>query len=129
MSVVLDASVVVDALLDPGVEGAWSRQYLSTGQVLVPDLLYPEVTRVLRRAEMKGFSSMEDRFHSLVGLTWVSVRFDAYAHWVWPLRHDISLNDACYVALAQSTSRPLVTLDKKLASTAKRYCEVLTPDD
>ena len=129
MSVVLDASVVVDALLDPGPQGDWSRKYLSTGQVLVPDLLYPEVTRALRRAEMKGFSSMEDRFHSLVGLTWVSVRFDAYARWVWPLRHDISLYDASYVALAQSTERPLVTLDKKLASTAKRYCEVLTPDD
>ncbi|HAA80022.1 MAG TPA: twitching motility protein PilT [Microbacteriaceae bacterium] len=54
--------------------------------------------------------------------------FGAYAYAVCPARHDISLYDAGYMALAQKTRFPLITLDRKLAAIARRHCEVVTPD-
>ena len=67
-------------------------------------------------------------FEKLLGFRWVSMPFEAYAYAVCPARHDISLYDAGYVALAQKTRFPLITLDRKLAVTARRHCEVVTPD-
>lgn len=46
---------------------------------------------------------------------------------IWAMRHDISAHDAGYVALAEALGVPLVTLDRKLARTAERYCEVIVP--
>ena len=42
---------------------------------------------------------------------------------LWP-----SLYDAGYVALAQKTRFPLITLDRKLAAIALRSCEIATPN-
>ena len=67
-------------------------------------------------------------FEKLLGFRWVSMPFGSYAYAVCPARHDISLYDAGYVALAQKTSLPLITLDRKLAAIARRHCEVVTPD-
>lgn len=128
MSVVLDASVAVDAVVDAGARGKWCPEYVGSGRGLVPDLIYPEATRALRCVEMKGLFGVEANVEKLLGFTWVSMRFETYAQAVWPLRHDISLYDACYVALAQVTEVPLTTLDRRLAATARRYCEVVTPD-
>ena len=67
-------------------------------------------------------------FEKLLGFRWVSMPFEAYAYAVWPARHDISLYDAGYVALAQKTRFPLITLDRKLAAIALRSCEIATPN-
>ncbi|MFT4028329.1 MAG: type II toxin-antitoxin system VapC family toxin [Protaetiibacter sp.] len=44
---------------------------------------------------------------------------------IWQLRHDITAFDAAYVALAEALGMPLLTADRKLARTARRYCEVI----
>ena len=67
-------------------------------------------------------------FEKPLGFRWVSMPFEDYAYAMWPARHDISPYDAGYVALAQKTSLPLITLDRKLAAIARRHCEVVTPD-
>jgi len=67
-------------------------------------------------------------FEKPLGFRWVSMPFEDYAYAMWPARHHISPYDAGYVALAQKTSLPLITLDRKLAAIARRHCEVVTPD-
>ncbi len=44
---------------------------------------------------------------------------------VWDLRHNFSLYDAFYVAIALTHQAPLATLDRKMASSAAAYCAVL----
>ena len=44
---------------------------------------------------------------------------------IWALRDDVSAYDAGYVALAEALGLPLLTLDRRLAKTAARYCDVV----
>lgn len=44
---------------------------------------------------------------------------------IWTLRNDVSAYDAGYVALAEALGFPLLTLDRRLAKTATRYCDVI----
>jgi predicted nucleic acid-binding protein len=48
--VVVDASVVVAALVDGGPDGRWSEAVLVADQLAAPHLLPVEVTNILRRA-------------------------------------------------------------------------------
>jgi predicted nucleic acid-binding protein len=44
---------------------------------------------------------------------------------IWQLRHDVAVFDAAYVALAEALGLPLLTADRRLARTARRYCDVI----
>ncbi|MGW9270529.1 type II toxin-antitoxin system VapC family toxin [Microbacterium sp. NPDC055599] len=44
---------------------------------------------------------------------------------IWTLREEISAYDAGSVALAEALGVPLLTLDRRLAKTAVRYCDVV----
>lgn len=45
---------------------------------------------------------------------------------IWELRDNITPYDAAYVALAEILDVALVTADRRLASSASAYCEVVT---
>jgi predicted nucleic acid-binding protein len=110
--VVVDASVAIDGLINVSSRGEECRTILNSSEVYVPGLIFSEVSNVLRRYELTGTPGVAH-----------------YAELVWPLRHDVSLYDAAYVALAMVLNVPLVTIDRKLATAAKRYCEVLIPGE
>lgn len=129
MMIVADASVVIEAWVDPLGKGEDSRRVLADSTVWVPDLLFPEVSHSLRKFEVAGFLGMSDAFAGLAAVPWHTARFEDYAEILWPLRHDVSLYDACYVALAMVLRAPLVTLDRKLAASARRYCDVTIPGE
>lgn len=128
-SIVLDASVVVDGLVDSTAAGDHARVLMGQPGVYVPDLLYSEVSNALRRRGVLVNRSMEQEFTSLLRLPWDRVPFGALGRLTWPLRHDVSLYDASYVALAMALGVPLATRDRKLASVATRYCEVVIPGE
>ncbi|HXD26321.1 MAG TPA: type II toxin-antitoxin system VapC family toxin [Propionibacteriaceae bacterium] len=46
---------------------------------------------------------------------------------VWELRKNLSSYDASYVAVAELTQTPLVTLDRRIGRAANLGCPVMTP--
>ena len=61
-SIALDASVVVDGLVDSSATGDHARALMGQPGVYVPDLLYSEVSNALRRREVLVKRSMEREF-------------------------------------------------------------------
>lgn len=125
MTLVVDASVVVAALIDDGADGDWSLDLLGGGALAAPHLLPAEVASVLRRAAHAGFISGDAAAlaHSdMVALPVEYFHYAPFAERVWALRRNISSYDAWYVALAEGLGSGLATLDKKLASAAGPVC-------
>jgi len=86
--------------LDPTSVGDHARAAMGQSGVFVPDPLYPEVSNAPRREKVRHQRSMEPEFESLLRLPWDRVPFGSFERLTWPLRHDLSLSDASYVALA-----------------------------
>ncbi len=130
MTLVVDASVVVAALVDSGPAGAWSADALRNERPVAPELLPFEVANVLRRLEAgRGLSrDMASLAHyDLLRLDVALWPYLALAESAWEQRGCLSLYDASYVSLARRLRAPLVTLDERLARTAARLCAVQTP--
>ena len=51
MSVVIDSSVVVAALVDSGPHGDWAEEVLAGGLLQAPELVLAEATNIFRRLE------------------------------------------------------------------------------
>ena len=121
--IVLDASVVVEGLAGEGRAAVWARGMMATPGPLAPELLYVEVAQSLKRHETLG-KGLEQAFQDLVRLPVTHISFLDVASVVWELRHNFSLYDALYVAIALTHQAPLATLDRKMASSAAGYCTV-----
>ena len=129
MTKVVDASVVVAALVDLGPEGAWSEQTLVEGSLIAPELVLVESSNVLRRLERsREISEIEAALAnaSLLHLELELFPFAPFADRVWALRENLTCYDAWYVAIAEAFECPLVTLDRKLSRASGPMCEIVT---
>lgn len=127
---VLDASVLVSALLDSDETGEWARHFVAIGAVAAPEIAFIETTNALRRLELRNeFPGViaDTALHDLPQLEVERHAFAPYAERVWALRDRLTAYDACYVAPAESFEGRLATLDRKLARTAGDYCKVICP--
>ena len=122
---VADASVVVALLLTPaGLEG---RVLAAAEWLAVPDLLDLEVAQVLRRRVMAGVLSpghAETALGRLRELPAARHQHGRLLSRAWELRHNLTIYDACYVALAEALAVPLVTADIAMADVPGVRCEV-----
>lgn len=130
MTVVVDASVVVAALIDTGSTGLWAEEVLADSQVVAPHLLPAEVANVLRRSILAGQVSSEvaSLAHADL-LDWPMALFpySPFAARIWELRTNLTAYDAWYVALAEQLAVPLATLDLRLAGASGPQCAFVTP--
>jgi predicted nucleic acid-binding protein len=124
VSVVVDASAIVDFLLD-GVDEFVGR--VIDVDPLAPDLLYAEATNALARTFRQGIID-RSRLALLVD-TLVAMPLDVVS--TGELVQDsleyvdrVSAYDACYVALAAREGAVLLTADRKLARTHDLPIEV-----
>lgn len=127
---VLDASVLVSALVKCDDNGAWAESICAAQPTAAPEFALVETTNVLRRLESCGKIPGVIADAALSDLLQMEVErhtFAPYAERVWEMRHRLTAYDACYVALAESFGARLATLDRRLARTAKDYCEVISP--
>ena len=130
MTLVVDASVVVAALIDTGADGTWAEQVLGSEALAAPHLMPAEVANVLRRAALAGDVSADSAALAHADLQDLRVDLFAYepfAARVWTLRTSVTTYDGWYVALAESLDAPLATLDRRLARSPGARCTFTVP--
>jgi len=130
VTIVVDASVVVAALIDAGPDGVWARPLLAHEDLAAPHVMPVEVGEVLRRAAAAGKISSDAAtiaHADLLGLRVTLVPYAALADRVWRLRGGVSAYDACYVALAEQLDAPFATLDARLKRAQGPQCAFWTP--
>lgn len=130
MTLVVDSSVVVAALLDGGEVGQWAAEILASGPVAAPHVLAVEVAHVLRRAEGSGAIApvlAEAGHEQLLALPVDLYPYGELGVRAWELRSNVTSYDAWYVALAEALGCPLATLDGRLTRSTGPRCAFLTP--
>ena len=131
MSAVVDSSLVVAALVDTGVHGVWAENILEQGGLFAPEHLRVEAANVIRRLERgKKITEQEANaaYEDLMELDIELHAFEAFSERIWELRHNVSIYDGWYVALAEALDLPLATLDGRLARADGTKCRFFTPD-
>jgi predicted nucleic acid-binding protein len=129
--VVVDASVVVAALVDSGPDGRWAEEVLISGSLAAPHLLPAEVANVVRRAAQAGKITADAATLAHADLRALRVDlfpYEPFAGRIWDLRGNVTCYDAWYVALAEYLGCPLATLDGRLARAPGLTCTVQLPE-
>ena len=132
MTLVVDASVVVAALVDGGEAGRWAEEVLLEDHLVAPHLMPVEVANILRRAARAGELSPDAATLAHVELQTLPVDlfpYGPFASRVWALRENLTAYDAWYVALAELLDGELATLDRRLARAPGVACPVRTPPE
>jgi predicted nucleic acid-binding protein len=130
VTTVVDASVVVAALVDTGRAGAWAESVLMSGSLAAPHLMPVEVANILRRTVAAGEVSADVAALAHADLLALRVEhfpYEPFADRVWAMRDNVTAYDAWYVAVAESLGAPLATLDARLSRAAGPRCEFATP--
>ena len=130
MSIVVDSSVLVAALVDSGPHGTWAETILAGGSLYAPELARAEATNILRRLERAKLITTPEANGAQEDLMQLDIdlfSFEPFADRIWELRHNVTSFDAWYVALAEALKLPLATLDEALAKSNGVACEFLTP--
>jgi predicted nucleic acid-binding protein len=130
MTVVVDASVVVAALVDTGPAGTWAEDVLQSEPLAAPHLMPVEAANIVRRAALAGDISADVAALAYMDLTALPVEFfpyEPFAPCVWELHRNLTAYDAWYVSLAEALGASLATLDGKLRSSSGPRCTFLAP--
>lgn len=125
--IVVDASILVTALGDDGVDGERVRRRLRDERLLAPELVDLEVVSAWRRFRAAG--AMDDRRCALALTDLEQAPIDRVGHRpliarCWELRDNLTTYDAAYVAVAELVGAPLVTADERLARAPGIRCVV-----
>jgi predicted nucleic acid-binding protein len=116
-SVVVDASLLVDAVID--VAGCAGR--IVGVELHAPVTIDAEVVQALRRRWMLGqLDDTEARIAIASFRTRHILRHPVQplVDRMWAIRRNVTAYDASYVALAESLNLPLITRDRRLANSS-----------
>jgi predicted nucleic acid-binding protein len=129
-SFVCDSSAIAALLIDSGPDGQWVTHTIDLGAITAPTLVTYETANVIRRHELSGQISPDQAAQAhadLLDLTIELWPYDLLAARAWELRQNLSIYDATYVALAETTDLTLITLDKRLAKAPGTKCQIAAP--
>lgn len=132
MTVVVDASVMVAALVDSGPDGGWAESVMSAETLAAPQSILVEVTSILRRLVRRGEISRIEANGARRDLLRRDIEllpFAPFADRVWELRHNVGSYDAWYVAVAEAFESPLATLDRGLSRVVGVRCRFAVPGE
>ncbi len=125
---VLDASVVVDALVVAGRAGDLGRAELRrVSELQAPSIFAAEVTSALRglvRRQALSPIRAATALTEILSIKTLTYPFGPFARRTWELRDSLTIYDAWYVALAERLETELVTADKRLADARGPRCTI-----
>lgn len=126
--IVVDASVLANALADDGESGHIARAALrEAGELTAPDLIDVETVAVLRKGWLAG-TLTDERFDAAITdlERWDFDRVPALRliGRAYELRANVSAYDATYVALAEALDCELLTADRRLAGATGPRCPI-----
>ena len=131
MTIVVDSSTVVAALVDDGPDGTWARAGLRGDVLAAPAHLYVEVSNVLRRAVLGGRLGRDAAalaHRDLVQLPVTTFPFEPLVDRVWELQATLPAYEAEFVARAEGLDARLCSLARGLAAAPGPRCPFRTPD-
>jgi predicted nucleic acid-binding protein len=126
--IVVDASVLVNAIADDGADGRRARDELrAAGDISAPDLIDVETVAALRRRWLDGTLPARRFAAAIEDLDALTI--DRYPtlplmRRAYELRANVSAYDAAYVALAEALGCELLTADRRLARAPGKRCAV-----
>lgn len=132
MTLVVDSSAVVAALVGGDPDGEWVRNAMQHEALVAPTHVHVEASNVLRRLVLADLVSRDLAVLMHEELGQLSIRtfpFRPVAARVWALHPNVTAYDAAYVALAEELGAPLLTLDHRLARASGPTCSFLLPPD
>lgn len=125
---IVDASVLANAVGDDGADGHRARDELSAdGEPAAPDLVDVETVAVLRKRWLAGaltagrFAAAVDDLADLALARYPALPFMRRAY---ELRSTVTVYDATYVALAEALDCDLLTADDRLSQAPGPRCPV-----
>lgn len=128
--VVCDASVIVAALLDSGPDGQWAAGRLTGVDLHAPSLMHYECANVIRRLELSGSVGADQAAMAYADLLDLNVTvwpYEVLGGRTWQLRQNLTSYDAAYVALAETLTATLITMDRRIARSPAVKCTVACP--
>lgn len=130
MTLVVDAALVVAALVDDGPDGRWAESMVVSDHLAAPHLMPVETANILRGAALAGEISADTASQAHADLLTLRVDllpYDPVAARVWEMRENVTAYDGWYVAVAESLEVPLATLDTRLSRASGPRCHFHTP--
>lgn len=130
MSAVIDATVLIAALLDSGPNGQWAEAIVSEGALHAPEVLPMEATALLSALERSHeitASEANAAYEDLMQLDLQLYSFEPLAERIWELRHTAGTCDAWHIALAEALGLPLATLNVPISKTQGLSCHFRLP--
>jgi predicted nucleic acid-binding protein len=125
--IVVDASILAVALGNDGAQGATARRRLRGEVLSAPELIDLEVLSVLRRNVASGLMTVQrggQAMGDLIELPLQRASHRPLLRRCWELRHNLTSDDASYVALAEALEVPLLTADARLVHAPGTQCTV-----
>jgi predicted nucleic acid-binding protein len=125
--IVVDASIIVTGLADDGPDGDRVRARLRGERLAAPHVIDLEVTSAWRRLVAAG--ALDERRAQLALDDLDGLRLERAPHApllarCWELRHNVTIYDAAYIALAELMATSLLTGDARLAAAPGTRCSV-----
>jgi predicted nucleic acid-binding protein len=129
--IVVDSSVLVAALLADNKVGEWAARAVAGADLCAPSLVAYESANIIRRHAAAGIVEQHVAAAAHRDLALLTIHFwpyDAVAERCWELRHNLTIYDAAFVAVAEATDSPLYTLDHRLVAASGPRCEFKSPN-
>ena len=125
--IVVDASFLVNVLGDDGDDGRRARDRLVGWSLAAPELIDLEVASVFRKFCAAGKLDSRRASQALADLH--ALRIDRIPHRAliarcWELRHNVTVYDAAYIAVAELVDAVLLTVDTRLARVSGARCKI-----
>lgn len=126
--IVVDASVLSNAIADDGADGRRARGELrAAGELAAPDLVDVETIAVLRKRWLVG--AISDQRFAVAIEDLEDLELDRYPSLplmrrAYELRANVTAYDAAYVALAEVLGCELLTGDRRLTNAPGTQCTI-----